>query len=104
MVALELRSAATAVLVLVAVAQSPVPLPFEPQLTCEVYKLCHEFAGVVMPAITPTQSRAVYDALQLGDLNCTKDYAAPPDLHLQPAPRDACVVLELAQNRPICTH
>ena len=80
-----------AVLLALAAAESPVPIPFEPQLTCEVYKLCHEFASVVQPDITPTQSRAVFDALQLGSpsMNCTKDYAAPPAREAlpEPAPR-----------------
>ena len=71
-------------------ADSPVPIAFEPQLTCEVYKLTHEFASIVQPKLTATQSRAVYDALQLGSANCTKGYRAVPPPHSlnpDPAPR-----------------
>ena len=71
-------------------ADSPVPIPFEPHLTCEVYKLTHEFASVIQPKLTTTQSRAVYDALQLGSANCTKGYLAIPPPRSQnpePAPR-----------------
>jgi len=52
-------------------ADSPIPMEIgSPELRCAVYKLAHEFASVVQPKITATQSRAVYDALQLD--NCSK--------------------------------
>eukprot|EP01043_Picozoa_sp_COSAG02_P018589 COSAG02_NODE_872_length_16321_cov_6.491062_7_plen_469_part_00 len=74
-------------------AESPVPIPFEPQLTCEVYKLTHEFASVIQPKLTAAQSRAIFDALQLGSMNCTKGYVSTLELHeqanLEQAPRSS---------------
>ena len=68
-------------------ADSPIPMEIgSPELRCAVYKLAHEFASVVQPKITATQSRAVYDALQLD--NCSKTERAPlPRASLpEPAP------------------
>ncbi len=67
-------------------ADSPIPMEIgSPELRCAVYKLAHEFASVVQPKITATQSRAVYDALQLD--NCSKTERAP--LHSLPEPAPA---------------
>ena len=70
-------------------ADSPIPMDIgSPELRCAVYKLAHEFASVVQPKITATQSRAVYDALQLD--NCSKSERAPlPRASLpEPAPAE----------------
>ena len=81
---------ALSALLLQVAAESPVPIPFEPQLTCEVYKLTHEYASVVQPKLTAAQSRAIFDALQLGSMNCTKGHVSSSparEADLEQAPR-----------------